>query len=771
VTRLVCARVVCLCVLAASLIVAGGCSATKQSYVEKGNKLFAAGNYEGAALNYRAAIQKDAGYGEAYYRLGLAAIKLNQARPAYDSLLRAVQLLPGNVEAKKKFTDVCLSLYLADPSHPQVLYNQINKFSDEFIASNHNSYQGLMLKGYLASTDQKPKQAIEYFRKALRVNSSDDGVVTELAHLLIQDGEAQEGQLLATNLIFQKKTAYGRAYDLMYSVYQQANRPADAENILRAKVANNPKNADYVLELAAYYNRARDTRGMTDTLERLLDDPKDFPRARLWVGDFYLGLRDYDAATGLYQQGMRASRDAKTKVVYEMRNVLVQVKQGKQNDALQLIGEFQRENPNDSGILRMHADLLLAGGRIENADVVVREFQALSKQDPSDAALRMQLGRAYRLKGDLDSARPQFLEALHQRRDLTAARYQLADIALIQHRPQEAVQQARAILSTQPNDRRARLLYASGLIGAGDTGTARGVLTQLIEDFPQDAESQVQLGFLALAEKNFPQAIVVLNKHRANGDARVFSGLANAYVHEKQLDQARAILNEGLGKWPGSGDLLAQLADTEVLSGQYDLALPQYQRLLAADPKSIVLRRRLAEVWNLVGDPGRAIAYYRQAHQLAPDDVAVAVSLADALARAGRLDEARALFQDVAKAHPENAPALNNVAFFLADTGGDLDEALRLAKNALAKIPGQPSFSDTIGYIYLKKGMLDSAIQSFTTLSRLYPTSASFRYHLGLALFQKGEKAVARKELQAALANHPSPQEALRIRELLNEIS
>ncbi len=129
------------------------------------------------------------------------------------------------------------------------------------------------------------------------------------------------------------------------------------------------------------------------------------------------------------------------------------------------------------------------------------------------------------------------------------------------------------------------------------------------------------------------------------------------------------------------------------------------------------------------------------------------------------------VYQSVAKAHPENAPALNNVAFFLADTGGDLDEALRLAKNALARSPGQPSFSDTIGYIYLKKGMLDSAIQSFSTLARRYPTSASFRYHLGLALFRKGEKAVARKELQAALANHPSPQETLRIRELLNEIS
>jgi predicted Zn-dependent protease len=129
------------------------------------------------------------------------------------------------------------------------------------------------------------------------------------------------------------------------------------------------------------------------------------------------------------------------------------------------------------------------------------------------------------------------------------------------------------------------------------------------------------------------------------------------------------------------------------------------------------------------------------------------------------------MYRGVVNSHPDNAPALNNVAFFLADNGGDLDEALRLAKNALAKTPAQPSFSDTIGYIYLKKGMLDSAIQSFSMLARRYPASASFRYHLGLALFEKGDKTVAKKELQAALANHPSPQETLQIRELLNAIS
>jgi tetratricopeptide (TPR) repeat protein len=759
-----------LCALVFLLATLSGCGASKQSYIEKGNKFFAAGKYDEASLNYRAAIQKDATFGEAYYRLGLTAVKLDQVREAYNALFRAVQLLPGNMEARKKFAGVCLSLYLADPSHPQVLYTQIGNLSDEMLARDRNSYEGLMLKGYLASTDRKPKEAIEYFRKALQVDSSNAGVVTELAHLLIVDGQVQAGEQLAMDLISSKKTSYGPAYSLMYSFYLNANRPADAEDVLNAQVNNNPKNADYVLQLARHYNRVHNTADMHAALQRLLDDPKDFPQARLWIGDFYLGLRDYPEAIGNYQQGAEGTPEAKTKVVYQIRNVLALRSQGKRDEAARLAEQVESENPKDDSALRLHADILLDSGKRENSDAAVREFQALSSQNPGDAALRLQLGRAYRLKGDLESARVQYLQITRPGSDLLRARYELADIGLIQHRPQEAVKHANEILKTQPNDRQARLIYASGLIGTGHGDEARGVLARLIQDFPQDAEPQVQLGFLALAERNFPRAIDILGQHRASGDARIFAALANAYLNEQQFDQARAILDEGLAKWPASSDLLEQLARTEALAGHYDLALSQFQKLLASDPKSIVLRRHLAEVCDLQGDHSRAIAYYQEAHALGTDDVAVAVSLADALARAGRMDEARTIYKGIAKAHPENAPALNNVAFFLADTDGDLDEALRLAKNALAKSPGQPSFSDTIGYIYLKKGMLDSAIQSFSTLARRYPTSPSFRYHLGLALFQKGDKTVAKKELQAALANHPSPQETVRIRELLNGI-
>lgn len=421
-------------------------------------------------------------------------------------------------------------------------------------------------------------------------------------------------------------------------------------------------------------------------------------------------------------------------------------------------------------MLRAHADLLLAQGRTEDADLTVREFRTLAAGNPGDASLRMQLGRALRLEGDLEGARSQFLEAVHAGQDIAEAHYQLAEIALQQQRPREAVQQAQAILNKQPKNRQARLLYTNALIAAGDVETARAMLNGLNKDFPRDPEVEVQLGLAAVAEKNFPQAIKIFEEHRSTAGLRTITALASAYLHERQFDEARAVLSDALHKWPDSPALLEQLADTEALSGHYDLALADYQEALAKDSKSIDLRRRIAEVYELQGQLSRAIPYYEAAHRLAPSDASAALSLADALSRAGRLAEARSLYQSVAQAHPDNAPALNNAAFFLADTGGDLDEALRLAKNALAKIPGQPSFSDTVGYIYLKKGLLDSAIQSFSTLARRYPALASFRYHLGLALFEKGEKAGARKELEAALADHPSTQETTRIQDLLHEI-
>ncbi|HLK19219.1 MAG TPA: tetratricopeptide repeat protein [Bryobacteraceae bacterium] len=762
-------RVVCVCVFAVSLALSFGCGISKQSYLAKGNALFAAGKYQDASLIYRKAIQKDPAFGEAYFRLGLAALKLDQGKLAYDTLQHAVQLLPESQEAKERFADVCLTFYLASPSRPQVLYAQLVRISDELLLKNSNSYEGLMLKGYLAVTDRKLPEGIDLLERARRIDSSNPGVAAELVHALLVNGQVRKAEDLSSDLI-KRNPSYGPIYDVLYDFYRNANLNAGAERILKQKVSNNNKSADYVLQLAGHYSRSRQIPEMQATLRRLLDDPQNFPQARMQVGDFYSGLRDYETALRYYQEGLDASPSAVVKLACQKRILAAYLGQGNNDAVIHLGAEVLKANPADLEVLHMHAGALLNSHNHEHADLAIRELRALVERSPVDASLLTQLGSAYRLKGDLNAARDQFAAAIKRQNDFFAARYQMAEIDLIQQRPNEAVQQAEKILELRPLDRRARLLRSGGWIALGDAASARADLARLIKEAPNDPEPHMQLGLLAIAERKYDDALATLGKYRQSADPRVSDGLAIAYLHQKQFDKAREVLDEGLRKTPDSPMLLRELADTEALTGQYDAAVDQLKKLLVQEPKSIHLLRRVAEVYELKGDRANEIAACRQACELAPGDLTAGLSLADALARAGRTDEARKEFARVVKAHPEDAPALNNAAFFLADSGGDLDEALRLAKHALQKIPNQPAFSDTVGYIYLKKGMNDNAVQTFSNLARKYPF-AVFHYHLGLALYAKGDKTTARKELQSALSGNPTPEEKARIRELLNKLS
>ncbi len=749
----------CVCVAIVAFGVGTGCIATKQTYLSRGNKFYDQGKYADASLNYLKAIQKDPKFGEAHYRLGLSAMKLDRAREAYDSLYRATQLLPNRVDVTEKFADICLSYYLADPNHPTFLYKQIAELSDQLLAKDPNSYEGLMLKGYLAQADRKPQEAVDFFRKAIHINSSDQGVQAALVKSLLQTGETQAAEKLALDLINRQKSSYGPIYDLMYGVYASTNRQAEAENILKAKVANNPKKADWIVQLARYYRRSQKPAEMKAALQRLLDNPKDFPDGRLWVGDFYMSFRDYAEAVSYYQEGARATSDVKQKSVYQDKVLVAILSQGKNEEGLKLATQILKENPQDDTALGLQADLLLDTGKSQNIDVALRAFEDLSKRNPSDATIHLHLGRAYRKKGDLESARKEYQQAVRIQPDLVEAKYEMGLIDIMRGHAQDALEQANEILAIRPNYRPAQLLRTESLIRTGDLKTARIELSRLEKGSAQDNQVQFQMALIALYEKKLPQALDTLNRLRATGDAQVFVGLAGIYTASRQFDKAFEALNDGLKRSSDTVVIHRQLGITAALARQFDRSISEFQKVLEVDPKSVETMRLIADIYALKGDRNAAVDMYRKAYETAPNNVSSALALAGGLVQAGRMAEARTQYLNIVKAHPDDPVVLNNTAYLLADSGGDLDEALRLAKSALAKSPDQPAYSDTVGYVYLKKGLNDSAIQTFNILVRKNPHFAAFHYHLGLALYAKGNKDAARSELHTALGDHPSRQD------------
>jgi len=198
------------------------------------------------------------------------------------------------------------------------------------------------------------------------------------------------------------------------------------------------------------------------------------------------------------------------------------------------------------------------------------------------------------------------------------------------------------------------------------------------------------------------------------------------------------------------------LAEAAVRSSKYDLALQQYQQLQITFPRSAQLQVRVGTVYQLKGDFSKAITSFEQAKEWAPNDPLVATALADALAVAGRNADAAASYRQMLVLDPENANAMNNLAYALLNTGGAPDEAQKLAEQALQKSPRNPSFADTLGMVYLKKNLADSAFQVYSGLTQRFPDSPVFRYHYALSLTQMGQKDRAKTQLEAALRRSPS---------------
>jgi tetratricopeptide (TPR) repeat protein len=119
---------------------------------------------------------------------------------------------------------------------------------------------------------------------------------------------------------------------------------------------------------------------------------------------------------------------------------------------------------------------------------------------------------------------------------------------------------------------------------------------------------------------------------------------------------------------------------------------------------------------------------------------------------------------------PKNALAAKNLASNLADHGGDLDEAVKYAQIAQVAVPEDPAIWDTLGWLYYKKGLIDSASPLISEAARKLEENAVVRYHHGMVLAKQGRSREAAQELNAALSLDPDFPEAGEARKILKNL-
>ena len=85
----------------------------------------------------------------------------------------------------------------------------------------------------------------------------------------------------------------------------------------------------------------------------------------------------------------------------------------------------------------------------------------------------------------------------------------------------------------------------------------------------------------------------------------------------------------------------------------------------------------------------------------------------------------------VIRLDPKNANALNYLGYTYADLGTNLDEAEKLIKEALNYKPDDGYITDSLGWVYYKKGLYEKAVETLERAVKLVPNDPIVLEHLG----------------------------------------
>ena len=764
------------------LILAAACTndpkAAGKRYVANGNKYFARGQYKEASILYRRALAKDLRSPDAWYRLGLVNARLGELPEARKDFSRAMELDPGNLDAVVQLGDLDLAFYLLDPPAGRAFLADLKEITGRLLNKDSRNFDGLRFSGDIALASNDTAAAILKFQQANLVKADQPDLTLTLVQTLFAARRDQEAESLANGLMVNEKT-FAPLYDALYVHYMRGNRPDLAEQVLQQEIANNPKQGACLIQLAFHYFLSHRAADVATVIERLTSDTKTFPDGRLEAGDFYVRVNDYPAALRQYEQGERQNsrQSSKTARAYRKKMAEVLATQGARDRAEKMVAALLKDDSKDPETLALEATLRLASGDPGQVKAAIAELQPLIAKMPRNATLHFNLGRAYIALADrqyAEKAREQLEAALRLDPHHAPAKLAWAQLALARGEPAQAVQATTEVLTEDSTSLPARLIRATALVDMAEPEKAREELARLLQMYPSSNEGRQQLAELDFREHRYKDAEEGFRALLQAGDSRGATGLLRAEIAQGQFQTAIQLAGDRVKRWPERSDARLELAETLIAAGEYAAAAVQFQllidRLSGNHPKSSALYLQLGEAKLRANDLPGAIAALETARQMAPSDARPVLDLALLYDRTGRSEDARKEYEIVIQLQPENAAALNNLAYLEAEEGVDLDQALAHAQRAQQKLPGDLDVQDTLALVYIRKNLTNDGIRMLRDLVARRPDSAPFHLHLALALYQKGDRPWAKRELDTALRHQPSAKEQNKIRELLAKV-
>jgi tetratricopeptide (TPR) repeat protein len=723
------------------IVSAASCSrdpeVTKRKYVSSGDRYNAAKKYTAAAIEYRNALAVDPAFGEARFKLAKAYIAVDQQANALREAVRAADLMPKDPAAQLLAGKLLLAVRRNDDAKARALAT---------LALEPKNVEGLLLLGNAMAGLRDLDGAIERVEEAIEADPRATFAYTNLGLLEIAKGNKEAAETALKRVVeIDPKSVPGHLS--LGNFYWALGRRPEAEREVKTAADLDPSSAVTNRAVAAFYMTNGDLAQAEQYLKKFVAAAPT-PDNKVLLADFLLRQGRTDEASPVLEA---LNKDGFLPAA--VRLAQIDYRAGRKDEAYNRVDALLKKDPRSQPASEAKARFLI-GDRKYRAGLQLAD--AIIQANPKAIGAFYLKGLALEGLWAREEAIKAFREMLKIDPASIPAQLKVAQVSFDSGDTKTAIQYAGQVIRTRPI-LGARVLLARALIRDGKVAQAENDLLALAKAVPTSSDVQSTLGSLYLRKRDAPRARQAFNRalELQPDSTDAVAGLTALDVGEKKPAVALARLERQLAARPDDVTLLSLAANTYFILKRSQDAENAFTKIIAVDQNNLPAYRELALLYVSQRRLDEAKKNFEDLARRSDRPAGPLTMIGMILMMQNNLQEARKQFSAALGADPNMPIAANNLAWLYAEGGDNLDSALKLAQTAKVGLPNSADVSDTLGWIYYKKGLASLAIASLQEATRQNPKSPDIHYRLGLAYLANKNNREARQSLEHALKLNP----------------
>lgn len=459
--------------------------------------------------------------------------------------------------------------------------------------------------------------------------------------------------------VLEKDPAHAPAnYDLARIEKENNNWP-QAEQHIRKAVTTEPDNKWYKIELAEILRNQQKVKESIAVYEEIIDQFDNNPQLYYQIAMMYLYQEDYRNALRYYDK-IEDVVGVNERLTIQKQKLYMQL--GEKQEAIEELKKLIENQPRNPKFYNLLANLYIAEKQYEKAEEVYRKVKEIA---PEDAYVHINLADLYRKQDRSEDAFQELRKgfrnpelSLDSKIQILKTYYSVSEMYSAQKA--QAMSLAETLVTTHPDDSRARSIYGDFLYRDNSTNEAGEQFKQAIALDSSRFYNWERYMSILLEQSAFKEvkkySTAAMDLFPMQPVLYLYAGLANLQLEhfteaKEQLERGKSLVagNEAL-KTQFSiylGEVYHELKD-------YEKSDKFFEQAIKNDPKNSFTLNNYSYYLSLRGEKLKAAEKYAQkAIELDPDNANNQDTYGWVLFTMGRYEEAR-FWIEKAKENSEN---------------------------------------------------------------------------------------------------------------------